>query len=42
MTGHKRFQWRSKENFLNYMRIELALFKREWMIIVPCVIMQCS
>lgn len=42
MSGHKRYQVRSKENFLNYLRIELALFKCEWKIIVPCIIMQCT
>lgn len=38
----KRFQLRSKENFLKYVSIELQLLKQEWKVILPCVIMQCT
>ncbi|KAL4099546.1 hypothetical protein PRIC1_007349 [Phytophthora ramorum] len=31
---------RDKQNFINYVKIELQLLAREWKIILPCVIMQ--
>ncbi|KAG6572799.1 Transmembrane protein [Phytophthora cinnamomi] len=34
------WQLRDKESFLNYVKIEIELLKREWKIILPCVIMQ--
>ncbi|KAF4036542.1 PAP2 superfamily C-terminal [Phytophthora infestans] len=36
----RRWQLRDKENFINYVKIELQLLAREWKIILPCVFMQ--
>ncbi|TDH68540.1 hypothetical protein CCR75_000305 [Bremia lactucae] len=36
----RRWQLRNKENFINYVKLELQLLSKEWMIILPCVIMQ--
>lgn len=38
----KRFQLRSWANMQTYIKIELQLLKKEWMVILPCVIMQCA
>lgn len=39
-TTHKPFQLRDRANFLNYVGIELHLIKKEWKILLPCVLMQ--
>ncbi|KUF92483.1 hypothetical protein AM588_10003927 [Phytophthora nicotianae] len=36
----RRWQLRDKENFINYVKIELQLLAKEWKIILPCVFMQ--
>ncbi|RLN76614.1 hypothetical protein BBJ28_00013349 [Nothophytophthora sp. Chile5] len=36
----KRLRFRDKENFINYVKIEIQLLLKEWKIILPCVIMQ--
>ncbi|POM58476.1 Transmembrane protein [Phytophthora palmivora] len=36
----RRWQLRDKENFKNYVKIELQLLAQEWKIILPCVFMQ--
>ncbi|RLN55525.1 hypothetical protein BBJ28_00002771 [Nothophytophthora sp. Chile5] len=38
----KRLRFRDKENFINYVKIEIQLLLKEWKIILPCVIMQCT
>jgi hypothetical protein len=38
----KRFQLRDRANFITYVGTELALLKKEWKILLPCVIMQCT
>ncbi|KAG3106846.1 hypothetical protein PC121_g108 [Phytophthora cactorum] len=39
-TMGRRWQLRDKENFVNYVKIELQLLAKEWKIILPCVFMQ--
>ena len=41
-TEYKRFQMRDKHNFLSYVKVELKLLQKEWMVLLPCVIMQCK
>ncbi|RLN48646.1 hypothetical protein BBJ29_002544 [Phytophthora kernoviae] len=36
----RTWKLRDKENFMNYMKIEIQLLLKEWKIILPCVIMQ--
>jgi hypothetical protein len=38
----KRFQLRNWANLQTYIKIELQLLKKEWVVILPCVIMQCA
>lgn len=38
----KHFQLRSRAGFMKYLSIELQLLKKEWKILLPCVIMQCT
>lgn len=40
MAQYKRFEVRSKDDFRQYARVEWELLKREWKIILPCLIMQ--
>lgn len=42
MTGFKHFQLRTREGFLKYVKIELLLLRKEWKILLPCVLMQCT
>lgn len=42
MAPFKRFQLRSRANFIKYVGIELQLLKKEWKILLPCVLMQCT
>lgn len=42
MAPFKHFQLRSRANFIKYVGIELQLLKKEWKILLPCVIMQCT
>jgi hypothetical protein len=42
MQGLQRLQLRGRANFSKYLMIELALLKKEWKILLPCVIMQCT
>jgi hypothetical protein len=41
-TEFKRFRFRSLDNIKKYVKIELAIVKREWKVLLPCVIMQCT
>jgi len=40
MGVFKHIELRSRANFVKYVRIELQLLKKEWKILLPCVIMQ--
>lgn len=38
----KRYQLRSWSNILAHIKIELQLVVKEWKVLLPCVIMQCT
>ncbi|TYZ66357.1 hypothetical protein PybrP1_006954 [[Pythium] brassicae (nom. inval.)] len=40
MATYKHFQLRTREGFIKYAKIELQLLRKEWKILLPCVIMQ--
>lgn len=40
MSVFKHFKLRSREEFSKYIKIELQLLRKEWKILLPCIIMQ--
>lgn len=42
MSVFKHFKLRSREEFSKYIKIELQLLRKEWKILLPCIIMQCT